>query len=124
MAPIPRLVLSTDYGDMLDLDDWLSELPIISEVLVPEKHASLNEWINFARRGFFAFDWSDVHFGKKLFGYERIAAPTRPLHVSELRGFLQNCATVATIPEADFHRDAVVKLPSFMGAVRPERYMD
>ena len=126
MAPIPLLALSNAYGNMLDLEDWLLPLPIISEAQVTEGYASMDEDIGWARRGIFAFDWSDIHRtrSQELRGYERIAMPTQPLHVGELQGVLRNCATVVTIPDADFHRDAVVKIPASMNPVRPERFMD
>jgi hypothetical protein len=126
MAPVPSQVLSAEYGDMLELEEQLLQLPIISEVQHPGEDRSFSDLPELAERGFFIFDWSDIHRARseKIRGYERMTAPTRPLNVNELDGFLHNCVVLACIPEPDFRRDAIVRLPPSMETIRPERYWD
>ncbi len=49
-----------------------------------------DDYVHFASRGFFAYDWQDVHHTKfKSRRYEMMSRPERPIQVSELPGEFQ-----------------------------------
>jgi len=63
-----------------------------------------DEYVAFASRGFFAYDWSDVHSSKKhaLGGYELQARPSRPLTLTDLPPSLQGLALSTRLRGASF----------------------
>ena len=63
-----------------------------------------DDFIAFASRGFFAYDWSDVHSSmKKALGrYELQARPSRPLTLTDLPPSLQALASSTKLLDASF----------------------
>ena len=63
-----------------------------------------DDFVAFASRGFFAYDWSDVHSSKKksLGKYELQARPSQPLTLTDLPPSLQALASSTRILGASF----------------------
>jgi len=63
-----------------------------------------DDFIAFASRGFFAYDWSDIHSSKKqaLGAYELQARPNRPLDLADLPPNLQALASSTRLLGASF----------------------
>jgi len=61
--------------------DWLDSLPDRSAT----KHGAAEAFSIYARKGLFAFDWSDVHRTSDwLDAYELMAAPMEPLLIDQI----------------------------------------
>ncbi len=69
-----------------------------------------DDFIAFARRGLFAYDWSDVHrpYSQVLGGYELQARPLRLRHLTELPAPLQAMAAATRLPGVLFGISLVV----------------
>lgn len=76
-GPIPE-ALESD-GAALALEDILA-LPKRGEAVRVGGEGNVNEWIEIAERGIFAFDWS-----RETRRYELIAQPTSPMRAEELK---------------------------------------
>ena len=63
-----------------------------------------DSFIDFARRGFFSYDWTDVHrnSSQEIAAYELQAKPTCPLHVSALPAELQAFAASTVFRHVTF----------------------
>lgn len=63
-----------------------------------------DDFIGFAKRGFFAYDWSDIHRTARhcIAGYELQARPLRPLMFSDLPAFMQMAAAATRFPDVAF----------------------
>ncbi|WP_325435215.1 hypothetical protein [Pseudomonas nitroreducens] len=63
-----------------------------------------DDFVRFAKRGFFAYDWSDVHRVTQLRieGYELQARPLRPLTLKELPASMQLAAAATELPDVSF----------------------
>ena len=85
-GPIPEIVLtSLEQERFEDIEARIVTLPTITSarLLVPVKRP--DDYLGFAWRGLFAYDWSDVHRTQGYrHAYELLAAPERPLGVAEL----------------------------------------
>jgi len=123
-GPMPAAVLSAHNFEEVDFEQAAMELPAIGDAQDVHEMWASDDFNELARRGIFVFDWSDAMAAKtvKHRGYERMAAPTRPLQLEDLHSFLRDAAVLATIPDTDFCRDAVVVIPLSMEAIQPERF--
>lgn len=100
-GPIPASALQLVH----ESEESANELPIVSDVdlLVPLPRP--DDYLNLARRGFYAFDWSDVHKTnlERTKSYELIARPIKPVLVANLPPRLQ-LAAMATRLSGSFVR--------------------
>ena len=105
-APIPSAVL--DHPELIkSAEELLTQLRPIgrSQLLVTLPRP--DDFVGFACRGFFAYDWRDVHrTGSYTNCYEIIARPEVARAVSDLACELQALATMVRFDTLSFH-DAV-----------------
>ncbi|MFJ3049839.1 hypothetical protein [Pseudomonas nitroreducens] len=68
-----------------------------------------DDFVRFAKRGFFAYDWSDVHrvTRRRIGGYELQARPLRPLTLSELPASLRATAAATELLDVSFGASAI-----------------
>lgn len=80
-GPIPALALEARRTPIEDIEGLLLELPATTNGRVVVHLQRPDDFVELARRGFFAYDWSDVHRtrSEKLGNYELIAVPEAPL---------------------------------------------
>lgn len=105
-GPIPDSALpSTDTAE----SDVLS-LPETCDCILLVKIKRPDDFVAFARRGFFAYDWSDVHRPQKqaLGGYELQALPARPLCYADLPPALRALTTNTKLLDTTFGSSVVV----------------
>lgn len=83
-APIPEKVKSSfeNYEKLRQRIDLVPKATI--SILVTPAKGDFSNWIRFAEKGFFAFDFQDVHRTEKKNQYDLIAKPARPLIIDEL----------------------------------------
>jgi hypothetical protein len=85
-GPIPAGVLLSHRLSVGEIEGRLGELPSVTSalLLVPLKRP--DDFMELARRGFFAYDWTDVHrtSSEALHAYEQIAIPETPISAVEL----------------------------------------
>ena len=63
-----------------DAEEMIRALPMISNATLKGGLGDTIDWVVLAERGFFAYDWSDVHRPQhKLMGYELMARPNFPV---------------------------------------------
>ena len=118
IAPVPAIALSQAYGSILDVEEWVQLLPLTSRV--SHQHGILGQvaFDEFAQRGLYAFDWTDVHrTGNYLHAYEKVASPTRPLSVNALTGKLANCGSQLVLNTIDFSSTAAVNIKAVMACI-------
>ena len=105
-GPIPGTALSS----VNIAEESVLSLPEISGydllVVVPRP----DDFIAFAKRGLFAYDWSDVHrsTGQASDSYELQARPSRPLTLLDLPAPLQEMALATRLSGVSFGSSVVV----------------
>lgn len=91
------------------VEELISELPAVSsfELLIPYKRP--DDFLGFASRGLFAFDWKDVHIpsSKSTDSYQIVCRPTQPIQISQLPEHLRNMAFVTIFPNVLFSNGIV-----------------
>ena len=105
-GPIPRTALSS----VNMVEDSVFYLPEISSydllIVLPRP----DDFIAFAKRGLFAYDWSDIHrsTGQASDSYELQARPSRPLTLLDLPAPLQAVALATRLSGVSFGSSVVV----------------
>ena len=95
-GPLPDSALaSIEAIEQLVIDD----LPVISRADLRHSMPRPDDYIAFASRGLFAYDWSDVHrtAAAAIHGYELQAKPSQPITLSQLPEPLHAMATSTVI---------------------------
>jgi hypothetical protein len=89
-GPVPEALVS--YATIVE--EMVCCLPEMSEVDLRARVPRPDSFLAFARRGLYAYDWSDVHRSRSqaLGSYELQAVPLHPRAVSELPVELQRIA--------------------------------
>jgi hypothetical protein len=103
VGPIPTSVLR--YPETLDaIPELVRALPIRSESKLLADVNRPDDYIEFARRGLYAYDWSDVHRsrGEKTGLYQLQAYPETPITVRELTLQLQSLLGVTLFSSLRF----------------------
>lgn len=85
-APIPAYALKLNRTSIEAIEGELHVLPLTAgaSLLVPLNRP--DDFMELARRGFFAYDWTDAHrtLSEARYAYELIAAPEKPILAEEL----------------------------------------
>ena len=81
-GPIPKLLLDTQ--EILGIEETILSLVSRSEVENHKAYPLMASFEHLAKRGFFVFDWSDVHrtSATKSGLYELVSSPLSPLRES------------------------------------------
>jgi hypothetical protein len=84
-APIPNKVKSS-FENYENLRQRIESTPKTTSAIVETREkGNFGDWIAYAGKGFFAFDFQDIHRTDKKNQYDLIARPARPLTVDELQ---------------------------------------
>jgi hypothetical protein len=83
-GPIPAWVLT--HREQADqAEELIGELPERGECHLLVSMPRPDDFVAFARRGFFAYDWGDIQRTRaRTFRYELVAQPKSPVSVEEL----------------------------------------
>lgn len=104
-GPVPNSA-QFKAGPMLDVEELLARAPEISECRSHVNYLRPDDFLAAARRGVFAFDWSDVHrtTSETRKVYELIAEPTSPIDLEHLPAALQEIARKTHLSGVNFKR--------------------
>ena len=99
-GPIPATALAS----VASAEQDALSIPETCDAQLPVSLPRPDSFIDFARRGFFAYDWTDVHrySSQELAAYELQAKPTCPLYISALPAALQALAASTVFPHDAF----------------------
>ncbi|HJR20180.1 MAG TPA: hypothetical protein VJ822_01060 [Dongiaceae bacterium] len=101
-GPIPAQVLLPAYP-LDDLEKTLLELPKASDIDLRVRMPRPDRFVALAERGFFVFDWSDVHRTEQYIDeYELVALPYRPLALDQFSDDLADTARAVRFSAVSF----------------------
>jgi hypothetical protein len=106
LGPIPDSAIpSVEYSE-----EWVRSLPEVSDANLVTSMSGANAFVAFATRGFFAYDWSDVHRAahQALNGYELQYRPLSPLTLYDLPAPLRALAELTLLSSVTFGGSIVV----------------
>jgi hypothetical protein len=103
-GPIPIHWLNTNLLSIDSTECELDGLPFVSEADLLEEYDRPGDFIDLAKRGIFAYDWSDVHSTMRveLRAYQLIAAPTKPVSIESLPAKFIDVLTRTRLQRVDF----------------------
>ena len=113
-GPIPVPALLETYP--LDtIEDQVLKLPQISDIDLRIREPRPDRFVALAERGFFVFDWSDIHRTEAYIDeYELIALPYRPLTLDQLSDELLDAARSIRLAKVAFANSWRVDVRSYM----------
>lgn len=89
----------------------VAQLPIVGGDELLAKYLRPDDFIAFAQRGLYAYDWSDAHRSHSdcTRCYELVAKPLRPVSISELPEGLRRPFEVTVIAGASFGQSRITQ---------------
>lgn len=116
-GPIPTVAL--DVAGANDVERLICELPKSSEARILAPMWKDDE---LAERGFFVYDWSDIHrsTAAAINSYELVAAPLRPRQISALPAVLAN-VTAVPLPAVAFGQAGWIDVRALVACQEPSR---
>jgi hypothetical protein len=109
-GPIPLAAFGPELPTLDDIGDGVEALDFTSDFRPAAGLCAAD--IDLARRGLYAYDWSDIHrSGALLNAYELMAAPTQPVALDSLAADLRRFARAVHFAELSFS-DAATLDPS------------
>jgi hypothetical protein len=105
-GPIPDSALPSTE----DCEEWVLSLSEVSDVNSVTSMSGANAFVAFAKRGLFAYDWSDVHraASQALNGYELQYRPLSPLTLDDLPTPLRPLAELTRLSGVTFGVSIIV----------------
>jgi len=101
-GPIPSQVLLPTYP-LDEIEGAILGLPKASDIDLRVRGPRLDRFIALAERGFFVYDWSDVHRTEQYIEeYELMALPYRPLTLDLLPDSLSDAARAVRFSAVSF----------------------
>ena len=101
-GPIPAQALLPAYP-LDDIEQAIFELPKASDIDLRVRLPQPNRFVALAERGFFVYDWSDVHRTEQYIQeYELMALPYRPLTLDLLPDSLSETARAVRFTAVSF----------------------
>ena len=101
-GPIPAQLLLPPYL-LDDLEETILALPKASDIDLRVKVPRPDRFVALAERGFFVYDWSDVHRTEQYIDeYELMALPYRPLTLDLLPDSLMDTARAVRLGAVSF----------------------
>ncbi|MBB3559397.1 hypothetical protein FHX06_000694 [Rhizobium sp. BK512] len=106
---IPLSALQDIQTGSGELEAIFFQLPAISEVNLLVNYPRPDDFVTMAERGFFTYDWRDVHRVKRDHSgkYEKITAPQKPIRIGNVPPFLQILAHRTIFNHSFLSADAI-----------------
>ena len=104
-GPIPSFLLM-EGRDIGSMEEKIFLLPEVTEQRLLVSMPRPDDFISFAKRGFFAYDYRDAHrqARKTTHRYELISVPAAPIFIDQLRGWLGQAATWVKLEKIEFQQ--------------------
>ena len=120
MGPIPSVALDFESKSIYEIEAEICLLPVSStaNLLVSVKRP--DDYIDFAERGLFVYDWTDVTRTKResLELYEQVAMPSMPLKLDSLPSNIFSIAESVIFAEILFSGSRTLDVPAFFECVK------
>jgi len=122
VGPIPVLVLNSEWATVENVEEVVCQLPKVSEVRLLVSMKRPDDFIAMAERGFFVYDWRDVHrtARESTYTYELIAVPLNPIGSNKLPMPLAGLVTEVRLDEVVFTEAASLDVSVQIECCNPE----
>lgn len=114
-GPIPMAALSSVSTPLSKVECEISRLPTVTQARLLVSVKRPDDWINFAERGFFVFDWTEA-----VDAYIAVAQPTVPLQIGMLPDDLAALAESTRAMELVFGGGTRVTISTYFRCIEPE----
>ena len=103
-GPIPAEALKVDRLPVEDIEGSIGGMLRVSEACLLVEIKRPDDFIAFADRGLFVYDWTDVHRTSRqaVHAYEAVATPTKPISLDRLPSDLAGVARALRFVDVSF----------------------
>jgi hypothetical protein len=104
-----------------ELEERLDKLPIVSEFKLWIELKRPDDFVGFARRGMYAFDWQDVHrtVVRETRKYEIVASPLVPIAVTDLPDDIAELARQTKLSDVSLANDKQIDVQDIIDCLTP-----
>jgi hypothetical protein len=104
-----------------DVEEAICELPPVSDVRLLVQRKRPDDFIAMAQRGFFVYDWSDVHRTMRgsIHVYELIAMPSNPIKTEAIPEPLKRLAMETILPDLAFVEEQALDIEGKLRCSEP-----
>jgi hypothetical protein len=115
IGPIPALVLNNPESLLVqEIEEAILRLPKVSASRLIASVPRPDSFIAMAERGFFVYDWSDVHRTVSLIdAYEPMACPVNPVSLDKLPESLRSHAARVRYSAGTFDHNECLKAKNY-----------
>jgi len=115
VGPIPVVVLASNEPAIEDLEGMVCELPKTSTARLLVSVKRPDDFIEMAERGFFVYDWSDVHrtANDSVNAYKPVAIPMKPRALDSLQGKLGEALAGVKFYEVSFSAETLLNVCAY-----------
>jgi hypothetical protein len=121
IGPIPELALSNTRSlPVTDIEEAILKLPKVSSCRLIASVPRPDSFIAMAERGFYVYDWSDVHrtVASLMDAYEPMACPVNPVSLEELPESLRSSAGSVRYCVGAFDDCGTIKVTNYFDCLR------
>lgn len=117
-GPIPIQALASEIIPVDEIEIEVNSLQRTSDARLMATVPRPDDFIDMAERGFFVYDWSDIHrkSQERIHAYELVAVPTQPLTSLLLPKNLKSLVSVVQFKEIKFRDQKALDLIEEFGA--------
>lgn len=122
-GPVPLQTLT--YLATLDPEELALALPVVSGCRLLAPLPDPNSFAALAARGFFVFDWSDIHrpHQLELRAYEAVAIPSSPITIDTLPPDLASLAGSVRFAQKGFADTLLIDVRSYFDCIDGEHHI-
>lgn len=122
VGPIPQLALGAKGIAIEDIEGHICELPPVSKVQVLTSVPRPDDFVAMAERGFFVYDWSDVHRTSRqsIGAYELMAAPETPITVNDLPSDMMQIVGKIKLDEIEYAQAKIIDVQKCLECIAGE----
>jgi hypothetical protein len=120
-GPIPDAALRLNFVPLEDIESRICSIPKVSETrLLVTWFKHPESYLELAERGFFAYDWTDVHRTnvEAKSAYEQIAVPVNPINLAKLPDDLAALARALKFGDVAFEETSWIDVCAHMNCCK------
>lgn len=120
VAPIPSAILESNVS-FQEVEEQLWKLPEIANPRLLVKVKRPDDYLAFAKRGLFVYDWTDIHRPQSAYVsmYEMVAQPTQACILRDIPSELLRNVVSITTQNFTFSENSTIDICTYIQCTRP-----
>ncbi len=119
-APVPSHLLQKNTS-LLGAEELVWKLPERTEARILVKAKRPDDYLAFAKRGLFVYDWTDIHRtqSSSINMYEMVAQPVKACSLDNISSELASCIVKIAVKNFMFSENSTIDISTYIECTRP-----